>query len=221
MADGQALAKSYAELRTAFSAKTDKLKADVLADIRKGAPPEPTGYAFTIDPKTLPDYVELTPPGDDDPMLSSARSVMHELGATPDQWNKLTAAFVAWQVAQIPNPTAETARLGEGGQARLATVSAWLARQLPEGEFKALASSMRTAESILAIERLMRRTTGTGVTGTPGGAAAGPITPAELSTIMSDPLYYDEAKGASLRARASEAIAAGVRPHGMPAAAGR
>ncbi len=220
LADGPALAKSYAELRAAYSSKEEKLREKVLADLRKDAPAKPEDYAFEVDPAALPAGFQIVPPEPDDPMLTTARAVMHELGATPAQWQKLTTAFVGWQVSQQPNVEAERAKLGEGGEARLAAVDAWLGRHLPEDAYRGLVADMRTAPSILALERLMKLATENGFT--VGGGAAAPatgasMTPAQLSEVLSHPDYYHETKGADLRARASAAIRAGVRPVGMRA----
>jgi len=213
-ADYEGLGKAYGELRTAFSGKEDKLREKVLAELRRDAPAKPEDYAFEIAADALPEGFELVPPGADDPMMAAARTVMHELGASPGQWQKLTAAFVGWQVAQQPNLAAEKAALGEGGEGRLAAVDAWLGRNLPEKDYQALVGSMRTAPAILAIERVMKLSIDRGLGGAPGGSQPA-MSSEQLALTMGHPDYYHEQKGAEMRQKAKAAISAGVLPPGM------
>lgn len=215
-ADGAALAKSYGELRSRFGQKNEALKADLIKELRASAPETADGYAFEIDPALVPEGLEVKPPADDDPMLKAARTVLHRLGASPDDFKELAGAFVSWQIGTMPNFHAEKAKLGEGADARVAQVDAWLSRSLSETHYKAMMGTVTTAAAVEAIEALMRRAAPSGGFTAPAGATAqGGITPAEAAALASHPDYNDPVKGAEMRGKFSAFIQGGGRLPGM------
>lgn len=221
MADGETLAKSYTELRTAFSGKTDALKADLLKELRTGVPEKPDDYALEVPADLLPEgfKAEINPK---DPFLAEMKGFMHELGAKPDQWQKMTNAFLRWQVGHMPDVMAEQAKLGEGAPERIAAVDMWLAKALPAEQYKAVAAGMVTAEGVAALETLMRQVTG-GVPPVPGGAAgAATLTGDQAMSLMAKPEYrQDSPEGRQLREQVAGFIAKGGRLPGQSGGFGR
>jgi hypothetical protein len=220
-ADGAALAKSYAELESAFGGKQEKLReqlaTELAAKAREGVPEKPEGYEFTPPEGLLPEGFEFKVDASD-PLLGEMRGLMHELGAKPEQWNRAMTAFLRWQADGLPKPHEEKAKLGEGAERRIEAVDAWLAKALPEREYKALAGQLGTADAIAGIERIMRAAGGgslPGAAGLPGGAGGGDaLTPQQARELMSHPDYRDERKGAEMRARVRAFVTGGGRVSG-------
>jgi hypothetical protein len=205
-----ALGQSYKELRGKFSQKLDALRAEVVAGLREGVPAEPAGYALAVPEGALPEGYEAQLPAEDDHLVTEARAVLHELGAKPEQWQRLVGALVKSQIASLPDAKAEKAKLGEGADQRIGAVDAWLAKQLPEAEYQAFAGSLVTAAGVAGIERLMRLAGAEpGITGGQAGGGGGAIAPAEARAAIADKDYYHPDRGRDLRAKVERFIAAG------------
>jgi hypothetical protein len=209
--DIEGMAKSYAELEAWKGQRLDKLKADVMAELRAGVPEKPDGYAIKVPDDLLPEGFKADIPADD-PFIGEMRAVFHELGAKPEQFEKAATAFLRWQVSNMPDVAAERAKLGEGAPQRLAAVDAWLAKALPEKQYMALSHGLLTAPGIEALETLMRLGRGS-VAPDPGNgagtSASEALTPAQAMALQADPDYRHPIKGEPLRARFREFIKAG------------
>ena len=200
---------AYRELEGAYSRKREALAAELAAERRKGVPEKPEGYEFKVEPGTLPEGFEAILPPDDDPMLSTARSVLHELGASPEQFSKLSQAFLAWQMGTQPDVAAERAKMGESAEARIGAVDAWLARTVDETGYKALPEAVVTADGLAALEKLMRAAQAGIGAGNPGAGDGSPSeTREEVMVLMGSPDYYHQTKGAAIRERVSAWIKA-------------
>lgn len=213
------LGRSYAELRRAFDGKQDKLREQIVAELREGVPESPEGYAFDLPKDAIPEGFEAVAPPADDPLLGEVRQVFHELGARPDQWGRVLNAFVRWQVGQAPDMAAERAKVGEGAEQRIEAVDRWMARQLgDETMYRAVMDRATSADFVLAMEQLMR-SMGHAVqlpVGAPGaGAAPSQVTAFEAQEAMRHADYYHEQKGAPLRARVDAFFRAGGILPGM------
>jgi hypothetical protein len=211
----EALGQSYRELRGKFSQKTDAIRAELLAEQRRGVPETPDKYEVAMPSDGLPPGFEFAPPKGDDPLLTETRAVLHELGAKPEQFNRLVGALVQSQIAAMPNVEAERAKLGEGAPQRIAAVDAWLARRLDENEYRAVANGLTTADGILALEKMMKAA-GSGEPGIQGGGGSGissgvEAMAAEVREAMRHPDYYHQEKGKEMRAKADAFFAAGHR----------
>lgn len=203
------LAKSYGELEGAFGRKADAFKAELQAQLREGVPEKPDGYELTVPEGLLPEgFTAQIDPAD--PFLAQMRETFHALGAKPEQFNAAAAAFLQWQVANMPDVAAEQAKLGEGAPERIAAVDRWLAKTLDATEYKAVANGLVTAEGIQAIEKLMRLATGGAPQRVPGGGESGALTPEAASQLLADPKYRDAgAEGQALRAKFKAFVASG------------
>jgi hypothetical protein len=206
-----ALGTSYRELRGKMSQKTDALRAEIEASRREGVPEKPEGYELSVPEEVVPAGFEARLPGDDDPLVAETRAVLHELGAKPEQFQRLVGALIKSQVAGLPDIAAEKAKMGEGAPERIAAVDAWLAKSLGEAEYHAVASGMTTAAGILAMEKLMKMAgTTPGVTGGGNGGGGSAIpTKAEAKALMASPDYFHPEKGAEARAKVDAFMAAG------------
>ncbi|MBW8268290.1 hypothetical protein [Caldovatus aquaticus] len=207
-----ALANSYRELQGRFSQKNETLKAEVLKELRAGVPETPEGYSFEIPKELVPEGFEVQQPPADDPLLGEARKVLHELGAKPEQWRRLIGAFVRWQVAQAPDLEAERQKIGEGAEERIAAVDMWLARQLPEEQYRALMGAATSAPFVLAMESLMRKATGGAAGGLPAGlpgGGEGQMTGEKARELMRHPDYNHPEKGEPMRRAVYEFLKAG------------
>lgn len=205
------LAKSYGELESAFGRKAEAAKAELLAELRQGVPEKPEGYALTVPDGLLPEGFAATV-DDKDPFLGEMRGLMHELGAKPEQFEKAAHAFLKWQVANMPDVAAERAKLGEGAPERIATVDRWLAANLGQDEYGAVAAGLVTATGIQALEKIMRMATGTGPRSVPGGQGGESFTPEQAAAALANPAYrQDNPEGAALRAKFAAFTAGGGR----------
>jgi hypothetical protein len=207
-----ALAKSYRELQARFGQKNETLKAELLRELRKGVPESPEGYSFEIPAELVPDGFEVRVPDANDPLLNEARKVLHELGAKPEQWQRLIGAFVRWQVAQAPDLDAERQRIGEGAEQRIAAVDMWLARQLPEEQYRAVMQAATNADFVLALETLMRKAMGPTASPIPAGLPGmgeQPMTGEKARELIRHPDYNDPIKGEPLRRAVYEFLKAG------------
>lgn len=204
------LATSYRELQGRFSQKNETLKAELARELREGVPETPDAYTFEIPEGIVPKGFELKAPPADDPLLAETRALMHELGAKPEQWQKLMGTFLQWQVGQAPNLDAERAKMGEGAEERLNAVDMWLAKELPEAQYMALAQNATNADFMLAMEGLMRKASGGG--GLPTGLPSGGMEqtgPAEAKAMMNHADYNHPEKGLEMRRKVAAFFGAG------------
>lgn len=209
------LGKAYGQLQARFGQKNDALKAELVAELRKDAPKTADEYVIAVDKSLVPEGYET---GDFDPaspLMAEARGVLHKLGATQADMDKLVAAYIGETFAKLPNLEAERVALGENAAERLTDVQRKLAAMVTaEDERGALLQMTATAAGVKALETLLSRLGQTGVVGLPGGAVAGVMTPAEMTAALSDPKYNNSVLGVELRERVAQARAAGVRAQG-------
>lgn len=198
-----ALLKSYTELEGTIGKRADAYRAEMLKEIRAGVPEKPEDYPADLS-GLLPEGFEAKL-NQDDPLLAEARQIAHETGMKPEAWTKLLGAFVKWQAAGLPNVSAETEKLGEGGAARVAAVDMWLAKALPEGQYKALENFVTSAGAVEALESLMSMARGNGqVSGVSQPGGGGAPSAEEANAAMRDPRYWDKSpEGEALREKAA------------------
>ena len=140
----------------------DAYKVELPADFK---PPEGVKFEFKAD----------------DPLLGQARTIAHQLGIPQEGFSKLLGLYAGAQVAsqqQIAQArTAEVAKLGATGPARVAAVTTWAKAILGDTGGAQFAARMFTASDVENAEKLITRfsTQGagsfraTGREGDPGG----------------------------------------------------
>lgn len=213
--DYEGLAKAYNEIRSAYSGKEDAIRAKVTAEMRTGVPENPDGYKLEVDPSWLPPGYDAKLVSPDDPLLAAAKPILHKLGAKQEDFQALTKAFVGWQLSSIPNVEKEKQALGENAEARLSAVDAFLAKNLAEPEYHALADAVMTAPGVAAIEKLML------MLDKPQPGSAGPqgtgqasISGEKAQDLMMHADYNHPLRGAEMRAAVQKFISSGGRVPG-------
>jgi hypothetical protein len=103
---------------------------------------------------------------DNDPLLSQARTMAHEMGISQENFSKLLGLYAGAQVSteqQIGAArNAEVAKLGPAGPARIDALSTFFKAYLGEGEGKQLMARMFTAADVQIAERLVAKITAQG-----------------------------------------------------------
>ena len=141
-------------------------------------PADPTAYKAELPADfVVPQGVEYKF-NDADPLLAQAKALALELGIPQEGFSKLLGLYAGAQVAtqqQIDAArTAEVAKLGPTGPARVDAVSTVFKAVLGEAEGKQLISRMVTASDVAIAEKLVARLT---QQGTFKGTGREPATP--------------------------------------------
>jgi hypothetical protein len=211
-----ALARSYGQLHSKLGERAEKAKAEALAELRKGAPEKPEDYAWTPDGSKVPEFAKALVPADTDPAVVAARQVLHRLGAKSEDYAAIMDGFMASQLAAIPDPAAEKAKLGDGAGQRIQHVEAWLNKSLGAELAGALAGVVGQAEVFLAVEKLsqMFDASAGGVSGLPGGGSQQKSWD-DISQVMAQPAYrHPTPEGDKLREEVRAWFAAGGKRPG-------
>lgn len=102
----------------------------------------------------------------DDPLLSQAKTMAHEMGIGQENFSKLLSLYAGAQVATQAQITAarnaEVAKLGTAGPARIDALTTFFTAQLGETEGKQLMSRAFTASDVQVLEKLVTRMTSSG-----------------------------------------------------------
>lgn len=139
---------AYNDLKTA----TEAAKAD-LPDSAEGYELKlsdevkvPEGFKVEIDPKA--------------PFFADITKELHGLGVGKAGVQKLVDAYareqIAAQTAAVETYSAEKAKLGENGKARLEAVDNWLTANLPADLAKVMIGSKTSAAHVTALEKIIK-----------------------------------------------------------------
>jgi hypothetical protein len=172
-------------------------------DSRRATMPKDAGD-YSLD---LPEDFQL-PPGAsawhwnlEDPasaaLLGQAKNFAFEHGLDKPAFAKLLGLYASHQIAEEGRYAelrkAELAKLGANISTRVDAVGTWLESQLGSDLAKALRTTMFTAKSVEAYERLMRKHISQGVTGNPSaGRDPGRDKPGRLSDAEYSKLTYTQ-----------------------------
>lgn len=74
-----------------------------------------------------------------------------------EAFNEMLQAVTKYHESFAPNAEAERAKLGEGADKRIETLTNWAQANLSENSFKALAKNLDTAETIIALEEIRNK----------------------------------------------------------------
>ena len=128
----------------------DAYKVELPADFK---PPEGVKFAFQAD----------------DPLLSQARTVAHELGIPQEGFSKLLGLYAGAQVATQQQITvarnAEIAKLGTTGPARIDALTTFFKAYVGESEGNQLMARMFTAGDVQIAEKMVAKITAQGGAG--------------------------------------------------------
>lgn len=185
----EALAKSWKDTRASLS----KRKEDLLKEIGGEKPAAPEAYEFK-EPQ-VPAFVKagLKDLDAKHPLVQQTMEFAKANGLSQQGFEQaLTMAFNL-AFAHIPNPAAETKKLGERAPDRINRVSAWAKANLSDKAVATLQRFARSADAIEAIEELMV------VAGEPAFAPQSSgfdsaLTQSKLDELMKDERYWHPTK---------------------------
>lgn len=176
--------KSYNELETRFTTKTEDLLKQLDADRRKGLPEAPEKYEVQLgdDAPVTKEDLEAHP------ALDWWRKAAFEAGMPPEKFNEGVTQLVGI-LSQGPDLEAEAAKLGENARVRIEAVSTWAKTTFSDPEeFKAIQLLGTSAAGIKVLEKIMGK-------GSPDTGEAAPATPKitidKLRSMQADPRYWN------------------------------
>lgn len=179
--------KSYSELETRFTTKTEELLKQLDADRRKNLPESPDKYEVQLGEEAPIAKEDL----ETHPAVDWWRKTAHEAGLPPEKFNEGVAQLVGI-LTQGPDLEAEAAKLGENAKVRIEAVSQWAQTTFKEPEeFVAVQLLGTSAAGIKVLERLMGKGPGLQDDNAPPPPR---ITVEDLRKMQGDPRYYDPAR---------------------------
>lgn len=138
---------------------------------KEGVPADASGYKLEL-AEPINDPTTGKPIGfnADDPLAKSAVAWAAKNQVSQGALSELLGAFATNEMSALAehnaNVSAETAKLGPQGQARIEAVSAALAKHSDAAGAKAIMSSLGSAEAVSALEKVIKSITGPSL-GTP------------------------------------------------------
>lgn len=208
------MARSYAELESAFGRRkedlTKEIREVVASERPEGVPAKAEEYVVK-----LPDDFEV-PAGweynisDDDPMVGWLRETAFASKWTQEQVNDAVRLYAAQQVANIPNLDIERQRLGENSKDRIERVDLWASKHLSENAYNTLSAMSNTANAITLMEEIMALTQTQRLGGDEVQGSS--VDMEEIRSLMNTPEYYDASlrhtpKGREVRDKVNRAFA--------------
>jgi len=182
----EVLSKSFTELEGKFREKNEKLKEEMLAEIRANAPEK---YEFKLsEDLEIPENVNLDF-SEDDPLVNWFFDFAKEKGLSQEEVDKAINTYVDIELKNLPNMQEEVAKLGDHGQDRLLRVHNWLESKLSNDEFKALNPLLSSAAQVEALEKLMKTS---GPADFDGDNNSPAMSLEELREMQNDPRYWQE-----------------------------
>ena len=180
----EVLAKSFSELEGKLRSKTDDLKATILEEMKASAPDE---YALNLaEDLEIPEGVELDLSAED-PLVGWFFGFAKENGLSQEIVDSAINEYVKIELAGMTDINAELEKLGDHGRDRLLRVHNWMEGKLSDEQFAALNPMLSSAESIEALETLMKQSGPGDFEGDTGGTA---LTLEELREMQNDERYW-------------------------------
>ncbi|MBH48843.1 MAG: hypothetical protein CME71_11810 [Halobacteriovorax sp.] len=192
------MAKSYSELETAHTTKTEALRTDIERKFHEGR--------LSQRPEAASDYKAQPPDGflpsdttfnadEGNPMLKFWRETAYNLGLSQPQFESGIAAFIDNVMHDAPNPDQAMASLGENGKDRFDSVQTWLQGQLGEDALQHFGPVLGSGEGVQYLEKVIAMTKDYQQGGgqAPTGAK-GKHTKESLEALMKTPGYADPHK---------------------------
>ena len=180
----QPLAEAYRELEGKIRSKEDDLREQIIADMKANAPEK---YEVKLpEDLEIPSGVEMNLT-EEDPLVQWFFGFAKEKGLSQQEVESAVAEYVKLELAGMPDMDAEIAKLGDYGKDRVHRVHTWMAKSLSEDEIASLSPLMTSAQSIEALEKLMKGAS-------PMEFESDPPSPGlsleELRQIQNDPRYW-------------------------------
>lgn len=181
----QPLAEAYSSLEQKLRDKTENLKKDWEQE-RLANVPEKYEIPGLPEDLEIPEGMEVNLK-EDDPMVNWFFDSAKQWGLNQDQVAEAVNAYIKMELEAMPNPMEEIKKLGDYGADRVQKVENYLRTTLDEGEFAAVSGMLANADSIKALEKLMKKPGPQDFDGD-GGAPA--LTLGELRQMQNDPRYW-------------------------------
>lgn len=180
--------KSYGELETKFTTKTEDLLKQLDAERRKGLPEAPDKYEVQLGEDAPVKKEDL----EAHPALGWWRETAFAAGLPPEKFNEGVEQLVGI-LTQGPDLEAEAKKLGENATARIEAVSKWAQTTFTDPEeFAAVQVLGTSAAGIKVIEKLMgAKSPALDIDPAPQPPK---ITLEQLRAKQNDPRYYDPAR---------------------------
>jgi hypothetical protein len=181
----------------------DQIKKDALTALRGEAPKSVDAYKLEVAPEVLNllpessrDLVAL----DKDPLVTWWKENCLAMGMGQAQFAAGVSSYLAMQGKNRQAITAaEIARLGESGKVRIDAVGKWIDANLPPEQAKALKAITTNADTVSALETIMKKSGDRSVTAgltNDAGSTGGPAlrSMADVRQAKMDPRYHDPAR---------------------------
>jgi len=189
----EAAFKSYGELESKIGQKEDSLRESIETDLNKsrmeGVPDSVDGYEYK--PPTL----ENAPEGweveinEEDSLLQWWKETSHAQKLTQDQYQEGIQKFFDITYS-LPNKEDAVAELGENGQDRINAVDGWMASNLTEDQYNAVAEFATSAAAIDVLETLIGKTGEPDLASFGNQAPTGEVSEEKIREMMNDPRYW-------------------------------
>lgn len=195
----EALEAGYAELHKKFGAGEDAMRESLTAEIteqlsakaREHVPETADGYEFTPAEGLIPEGYELS--FTDQESFGTWKTMAHEIGLSPEQFNQITGLYVQNELSMLPVPSVEKGKLGENADLRIERVEKFLQANLDEDNYDSLRQHSGEASFIMAMEKLIEKSSDSGFRHTEGDDATGdePVSESSLQKLMQHKGYRD------------------------------
>tara|TARA_R100000656_G_scaffold120676_1_gene95086 strand:+ start:1400 stop:2191 length:792 start_codon:yes stop_codon:yes gene_type:complete len=183
-------ADSYKNLEKAFHTKVDDLtpvvKKQIESDMIKDRPETANGYEVKLDEP----FGDIQLPSDD-PLVSWWKDTCYKSGYNNEIFNEGINQYLKASTSNVPDHDTEMGKLGENSSARLESVDLWLKKQLSGDEYDTMADYLTTADSVRAVEKIMKQTqSNVSTQQTPSSPLDASESRKELEKMMKDPRYF-------------------------------
>jgi hypothetical protein len=181
----EVMAKSFKELEDKLRGGKDALKTELEAERAQNVPEAYELKMPEFEEGEIPDGIEVTLKPED-PIAEWFMGFAKEIGLSQDQFNEAVTNYIKQEVKALPNVTEELKKLGDYGSDRVQKVTTWLEKSLSDEHAQALTPLLTSAESVAALEALMKGHNPADFDGDTSQA----LTLEELQTMQSDPRYW-------------------------------
>lgn len=190
------LGRGYLELERYVGKKRDEIREEVVnqynQELNVNRPEAADKYVASFSEESpfhkVQDDIDY-----EDPLIKLWQETSYKAGLSQNEFSTGVETYLTNSIPQV-DQQAELAKLGENGVARMEAVEMWASKNLEEHEYNAMAAMATSAESIMALEKLMKANNST-VRQTFGEDTVS-VKPdrTDLNTAMNDPRYWDPAK---------------------------
>jgi hypothetical protein len=193
----ESLIKSHNDTRKSVHEKEEGVRERLMSEMQSARPESPEAYEMKDLGIDAPEGYEIKF-DDKDPMMEMWKKMCFQNNSSNDQFMEGVRTYVKQGMDSRVDPEAEQVKLGENGADRIQRIELLMNKHLDQGEVDSLADVMLTAESIVAIEKLLE---GIGESRLPGmdgeNSFNKKLTRGDLEEMMKDQRYHGRGGGRS------------------------